>query len=516
MLTKAARENKKKAKEEADAAGFYIVNRIENYNVSSKDPNCLVFDGLCETAKSLYNCIWWRCLQAWEAHEKLPSFGSLDALCKSGEVDYLTKHYRDLPQQVAQQVIIRATTDWSNYFKSLKDYGLNPANYPALPRHPGYKNQRCQIIIPQSFTASDGFLSFLKAKKVNPIQLWGKYPADKIKQIQINPQATSYQVIVTYQMLIRKEPVNDLEDKLRRILGVDEGVNNFVACANNVGLTPFVISGREMKALNRLYNKATANAKDLLPYYYTQDGTKKRKGTSKKIRLQGEKRYRRLQDYLHKIAKFLVGYCLYHQLDTLVIGYNQGWKQDINLGSKNNQNFVYLPFRRFVDILKYKCADAGIIFRETNESYTSKCSFLDNEPLQHQEKYLGRRIKRGLFRSAKGHILNADINGALNIIRKVFPNAFGLSDGKWDRGCGLHPVKLSGLSRLTSPLALLLQIPGKRRKRRAASSATGCHLGPLRGTALTKMEMKDLTKIKTILMAKVSALKPLKLVNNLV
>jgi len=515
MLTKAAREKKKKAKEEAEASGFYIVNRIEKYNVSSKDPNCSIFDGLCKTSKSLYNCIWWRCLQAYKAHEKLPSFISLDELCKSGEVDYLTQHYRALPQQVAQQVIARATTDWSNYFKALKAFKLNPSSFQGRPKHPGCKRRRFQIIIPQSFTAVDGFLSFLKTQNVNPILLWGKHPADKIKQIQINPQATSYQVIVTYEMLIRKEPINDLEDKLRRILGVDLGTNNLLACANNAGLTPFVISGRMMKSLNRFYNKATADAKNLLPHYFTQDGTKKRRGTSKKMSLQWEKRDRQLQDYLHKMSKFLVDYCLYHNLDTLVIGYNQGWKQDVNLGTKNNQNFVYLPLRRFVDILKYKCGDAGIIFRETNESYTSKCSFLDNEPLQHQEKYLGRRIKRGLFRSAQGHLLNADINGALNIIRKVFPNAFESFDGKWDRGCGLHPVKLSGLSRLTSPLALVLQIPGNRRKRRAVSfeanaSRTGCHLGPLRGTALTKMEMRDLTKLQ-ILMAK-----PLKIVNSFV
>ena len=515
MLTKAARETKKKAKEEADAAGFYYANRIEKYNLSSKDPNHSIFDGLCETSKSLYNCIWWRCLQAWKAHEKLPSYGAFDALCKSGEVDYLTKHYQDLPQQVAQQVIIRATTDWSNYFKALKAFKLNPSSFQGRPKHPGCKRQRFQIVIPQSFTASDGFLFFLTKKEIKPIQLWGKHPADKIKQIQINPQATSYQVVVTYQMLIRKEPINDLGDTLKRILGVDLGTNNLLACANNVGLTPFVISGRTMKSLNRFYNKATADAKNLLPRYFTPDGTKKCRGTSKKMRLQWEKRDRQLQDYLHKMSKFLVDYCLYHNLDTLVIGYNQGWKQDVNLGSKNNQNFVYLPFRRFVDILKYKCADAGIIFRETNESYTSKCSFLDNEPLQHQEKYLGRRIKRGLFRSSQGYILNADINGALNIIRKVFPNAFDSFAGKWDRGCGLHPVKLSGLSRLTSPLALFLQIPGNRRKRRAVSSEvdasrTGCHLGPLRGTALTKMEMKDLIKLP-ILMAK-----PLKIVNSFI
>ena len=109
MLTKAAREAKENTKKAADASGCYIASRIEKYNVTSKDPNLPIFDELCETSKSLYNCIWWRCLQAWEAHQKLPSYVSLDALCKSGEVDYLTHHYLAL---LAQQVIIRATTDW--------------------------------------------------------------------------------------------------------------------------------------------------------------------------------------------------------------------------------------------------------------------------------------------------------------------------------------------------------------------------------------------------------------------
>lgn len=448
MLTKEAREKKKRKKEEAEKANREIVNRIEKYNIGSTNPNFLVIDSLCETAKSLYNCVNWQCRNAYKANEKIPSYIELEKLASSGTIDYLTNHFRDLPIQTAQQVISQVTTDWSNYFKALKEYRIAPTKFLGKPNPPGYKYKRTGIVIPQAFSVKSEYISFLKRNGFKPIKLFGKYSSDKIKSVRIVPHATNYQVIVTYEIEIQKGDLNVIEDKLRRILGIDMGVNNFVACANNVGLRPFIISGRYIKSINQLYNKAIAKVKEKLPYFKAKKKWKQQK-TSKKIKILSDKRSRILDDLLHKISTFLVNYCLHYRIDTIVIGHNSLWKQESNIGKRNNQNFVYIPFSKFLEKLKYKCKSARIQYVEITEEYTSKCSFLDNEPLCHQDKYLGKRIVRGLFSSSTGRIINADINGALNMIRKVFPNAFYFIDGKRDRGCGLDPVKLYGISRLT-------------------------------------------------------------------
>ncbi len=148
-----------------------------------------------------------------------------------------------------------------------------------------------------------------------------------------------------------------------------------------------------------------------------------------------------INDQMHKASRFVVKWCVDHGIDTLVIGKNDGWKQEINHGRKNNQNFVSIPFESLLWKLEYKCEDAGIRFVKTEESYTSKCSFLDDEMMEHHETYLGRRVKRGMFRSAKKILINADVNGSYNIMRKVFPDAMQLAGG--DRGCALHPVRIN-------------------------------------------------------------------------
>jgi putative transposase len=148
-----------------------------------------------------------------------------------------------------------------------------------------------------------------------------------------------------------------------------------------------------------------------------------------------------MNDQMHKASRYVVNWCVDHGIDTLVVGKNDGWKQDIGMGKRNNQNFVSIPFESLLEKLAYKCEDAGIRFVETEESYTSKCSFLDGETMEHHNHYVGKRVKRGLFRSATGIKINADVNGSYNIIRKAFPEAMQLA--KADRGCALHPVRIT-------------------------------------------------------------------------
>ncbi len=150
------------------------------------------------------------------------------------------------------------------------------------------------------------------------------------------------------------------------------------------------------------------------------------------------KRKKQLKDRLHKASRYVLDWCLQNNVDTLVVGYNKTWKQNINIGKRNNQHFVNVPFYKLLNQLEYKCEEEGIHFLTTDESYTSKCSFLDNEPIQKYSKYLGKRVKRGLFQASDGTLINADVNGAYNIMRKVVPNAFA----EGIAGVGLHPKRI--------------------------------------------------------------------------
>ena len=171
--------------------------------------------------------------------------------------------------------------------------------------------------------------------------------------------------------------------------------------------------------------------------------------SSKRIKNFTKKRNNKVKDFIHKTTKTVVGICLKNKIGHLIVGHNKKWKQEINIGSENNQKFVCIPFLMLQSQLKYKCEEVGIIYEETEESYTSKCDHFVNETMEHHDKYKGKRVCRGLFKSSTGKILNADVNGAIGIMRKV------TNDVAW-RPVGsvvaLNPVKITvpyGTSHLT-------------------------------------------------------------------
>lgn len=168
-----------------------------------------------------------------------------------------------------------------------------------------------------------------------------------------------------------------------------------------------------MKALNQWYNKEFARLKSSV-------GDK----SSHRIRQLAFRRNQRVADYLHKTSRIIVNYCVTHQIGRMVIGKNHGWKQGIALGKRTNQSFVQIPFARLIDMLTYKAEEVGIVVECTEEAYTSKCDHLAGEPMQHHEHYAGKRVKRGLFQSSTGRLINADVHGAIGIGRKVMGETF--------------------------------------------------------------------------------------------
>jgi len=198
---------------------------------------------------------------------------------------------------------------------------------------------------------------------------------------------------------------------------------------NNNGLKPFVIKGGVVKSLNQHYNKNRAK----LQSTYDRQGRK----TGKTLQKLSNKRNRKLHDYFHKVSKRITEYCMKNNIGRLIIGYNPDWKQNFGISKRNTQNFVTIPYDKLVHQLEYKAEKLGITVIKQEESHSSKCSFLDNEPIKHHDNYLGKRISQGLFKSKEGIIINADVNGAYNILKKAVRNAF-TSDGKED--VELHPV----------------------------------------------------------------------------
>jgi putative transposase len=216
-----------------------------------------------------------------------------------------------------------------------------------------------------------------------------------------------------------------------RTVGIDIGLNTLAAVtANQLGTVPLLVNGRPVKAINQWYNKRRAQLQAKLP-----EGV----FVSRQLDTLADKRARQITAYLHVASRRLVDWLIAQRIGTLVIGKNDGWKQAIGLGERTNQNFVFAPHARFIEMLEYKAALVGIRVIVSEESYTSKCSFLDLEPIGKHEVYAGKRIKRGLFRASSGRCLNADINAAYNIMRKVVPNAFGNGIG----GVVVHPVRIA-------------------------------------------------------------------------
>ena len=272
----------------------------------------------------------------------------------------------------------------------------------------------------------NGFMYFPKKANLQPI----KTKQTNIKQVRIIPEATCYVIEVVYKKEVQKD--GNLKDDL--YLGIDIGLNNLVtATSNSIGVYPFIINGRPLKSINQYYNKMKA-------VYQSYVGGR---GISNRINKLTHKRNNIVSNYLHHTSRFIVDYCQENHIGNITIGKNDGWKNKISMGKRNNQNFVQIPFATLIKQIEYKAEEVGISVELTEESYTSKASFLDQDKLPVYEKdkkytFSGKRIKRGLYKAKSGQLINADVNGAYNILRKVIPNLFknGIE------GLGLIPFKV--------------------------------------------------------------------------
>ena len=316
--------------------------------------------------------------------------------------------------QPAQQTLKVLDKVWKSFFVAIKDWKKHPDKYLGMPKLPGYKakngrfpwyikNNSCRI-------EQDGKLTF-QIKRLHGVTFQTRTDG-RLLGVRFIPRGSVYVMEVVFEVEVPDAPTGEPI----RIAGIDLGVNNLVTLANNIGERPIIINGKALKAINQFYNKRKAVMQSEL---MLRHGKRK----SRALEELSYKRHNRVKTYLHKASRMAVDWCVEHDIDTLVCGLNKGWKQESNLGKFNNQKFVDIPHSVLIKQLEYKCQTAGIRFAIIEETYTSGTSFMDGEnPIQEQYNK-SRRKKRGLFQASERYI-NADVNGAFQIIKKVVPNAF--------------------------------------------------------------------------------------------
>ncbi len=360
---------------------------------------------LCHLAKNLYNLGNWYLRQDYFNLNNMLNYYDLDFILKRKEA------YRNLPSQTSQQILKLLYRNWKSYFKGFMEYRIDVKKFRKKPKIPGYKKKNGESIIfftNQQCKIKNGWLYFPRRVNLEPIRTRIK---EKLKEIRIIPLGGCYKVEIVYE----KEE-QDLGLNKEHILGIDLGLNNLITAVNNNGCRPFIIKGGIVKSINQYYNKKVA-------YFRSIENKKGNFRDTKRIQKLHLKRNNKINTIFHRISKKVIKYCIQNNIGAIIIGYNGGWKQRINIGKKNNQNFVQVPFLKLIKQIKYKAIIKGIRVFTVDEAHTSKCSFLDNEPIEKHKKYRGKRIKRGLFKTSNGIIINADVNAAYNIMKKVFPNS---------------------------------------------------------------------------------------------
>ncbi len=337
----------------------------------------------------------------------------------------------------AKQYILRKVNDnWNSFYKACKVYWKNKSKFKGKPKLPGYliKNKRSSILIFEktrlrSKDYKNNTLSLPKSKY--KIQIPKYIDIHSIKCITIKRYYGKVKLCISYEKQIKQNNLNK-----NNCLGIDIGIDNIVSITTNNQIhKSWIIKGGEIKSINQFYNKQLAKRKSILE---TVNKTK----TSKYIQKLNMKRNNKLEYEFHCLSKKLIDLCIENNIGTIVIGHNNGWKQNSNLGKNINQKFVSIPFNNLINKIQYKSEEQNIDVIITEESYTSKIDHLVNEEMRKQDNYLGKRIKRGLFKSSCGKILNADINGAIGILRKI--NVFSDADliSLRDRGDVVSPMIL--------------------------------------------------------------------------
>lgn len=431
-----------------------VVKRVQKIKVKSNVEYFDYLKYLTKVSKNLYNCALFLQRQAY-FHGQYISYNELDNLCKI-ETTGITKHYKKLPAQVAQQTLRKLDKNWKSYFESKKEYVKNPNKFKGFPKPPKYldKDGSYELNFTEQYLRWDenskeivlkhlGFFSEIRIKpKFEKMQ-----GLQKIDQLKIQNKGNYILISIIYDRFVEDTKLNGT-----RSIGIDIGIDNLLTISGDID-TPIIVNGKGLKSINQFYNKTSSQLKSELQ-------TKNKKYWSKRLQNLTDKRNFKIENSLHKTSKWLVNFCLENAISNIVIGKTNGWKDKSKLSKQVNQNFIQIPFARLIQMIQYKAEEKGLNVFLQEESYTSKSSFLDNDKIptykklkkqkdgtykeveEPKYKFSGKRIKRGLYKRNCNQVINADVNGSLNILRKS-----KVSDESCEkiisRGFVSNPVKIN-------------------------------------------------------------------------
>lgn len=393
---------------------------------------------MCEYSNNLYNHVLYHERQKWFNEKKIAGFNEN---CK---VHKINENFKMLNSAIAQQTMKVLDKSFKAFFALLRK---KKEGYDKKVRPPYYREKGglFNLIIPGVHLPKivDGYFPMKMSKEFKklhenkkimipvPEKLWGR----KINQVIIIPLHGGKKFRIDFQY---ETDLDFKEVDKNKVLAIDVGLDNLATCVTNTGES-FIIDGRKIKSINQYWNKRVAKYQGIADKQLIVDRTR----FLDNITL---KRNNQVKDYMHKAARYIVNYCIEHQIGTIVCGNNKDFKRDINLGKKTNQKFTQIPFGKLRDYLKYKCELHGIDYVEQEESYTSKASFIDldnipvyEEGVHHKGEFSGKRTYRGLYSSANGQKINADVNGAANILRKSKQN---FNHEELCKGLRISPVRI--------------------------------------------------------------------------
>lgn len=398
--------------------------RVEKHIIKLSNKFFPMLLDFCYKSKNLYNHANYIVRRVFTGEKRWIRYVELDKLLKADK-DY--PDYQNMPTaQSAQQILRLLDKNWRSFFESIKDWKLHKDKYLGRPKLPKYLKKGSSYILimtNQNCKIKEGVLHFPKVFQGFTIKpkFIEKENYVSFQQVRFIPKRNKIVVELVYNIGIEEK----CEDN-QRYIGIDIGVNNLVTVCNNICNSAFIINGRPLKSINQYYNKQISYYREISKRMNGSDYTRRMDRLT-------EKRNAKIDDYIHKASRYIINYCMEYRIKTIVIGVNKEWKQGVRLRKSVNQQFVQIPFARLIEMIEYKAEEVGITVKKTEESYTSGTSFIDNEEPIKANYNKARRVHRGMFVSNRGIGINADLNGAYQIIRKVVPI-------KWDRGYALHPI----------------------------------------------------------------------------
>lgn len=381
---------------------------------ADKDTRAII-EYLCRESNSLYNCSVYYARQIWFKTGKIVTGFDLTKEMKSNP------HFRAGYASSMQQTCLNVGESFKAFKQLLKKSLKGELN--QKPNAPKYRKSGglFTVTYPKKWLKlTNGKIRFPLGNQVKAwfglTEFFILFPVnlkwESIKEVRIVPRNGCLYAEFVYKQILEYQQIQPVDPT--KVLGIDHGLNNWLTCVSNIS-TSFIIDGKHLKSVNQWYNKQVATLKEGKPKGFW----------SRTLAHVTEKRNRQMRDAVNKAARIVINHCLMNGIGTIVFGWNQGQKSESNMGAKNNQKFVQIPTAKLKERIAQLCEQYGIKFVETEESYTSKASFLDNDELpKYGEKpdgwqSSGKRIKRGLYRSADNWLVNADCNGSANILRKV-------------------------------------------------------------------------------------------------